>query len=208
MTQILMIYFRQALPTSSAKNKICQNSCHCLSLVRSGFTAEIVQGTRNDKNFNDILCVFRCLCRGGGRHCRQAAQFTNYIQICVIACPLYSQGSQRQLCKGQAMTQILMICFVSCVAPEGAEAGTADKQHKAQIILNLCHCVPLVQGHAMIQILMIYFVSCVAPEGARQALPTSSARNNLYQHVCHWVSLYNGHAITQLSHILCVFRCP
>jgi hypothetical protein len=38
------------------------------------------------------------------------------------------------LYKGHAMTQILMIYFVSCVAPEGAEAGTADRQRKTQIV--------------------------------------------------------------------------
>jgi hypothetical protein len=59
---------------------------------------------------------------------------TNYIEICVIACPLYNQGSQQQVCKEHAMTQILNIEFVSFVAPEGAEAGTADRQRKTQMI--------------------------------------------------------------------------
>jgi hypothetical protein len=84
-----------------------------------------------------IYFVFRCFCRGGGRHCRQAAQKkTKYVKIRVIACPLYDPGSQRQLCKGHAMTQILIIYFVSFVACVGAEAGTADRQSKTQIILK------------------------------------------------------------------------
>jgi hypothetical protein len=44
------------------------------------------------------------------------------------------------LYKGHAITQILIIYIVSFVAPEEAEAGTADKHGMKQIILK---CVPL-----------------------------------------------------------------
>jgi hypothetical protein len=62
------------------------------------------------------------------------------------------------LYKGHAMTEILVIYFVSCLAPEGAEAGTADKQHKTQIMLKFVMARPLYsqgsqrqvcKGHAM-----------------------------------------------------------
>jgi hypothetical protein len=83
-----------------------------------------------------IYFVVRCPERGKGRHCGQAAQYIKYINKCVSACPLYSQGSQEQLCKGHAMTHILIIYFVSCVAPAVAEASTAEKQRKTQTTLR------------------------------------------------------------------------
>jgi hypothetical protein len=91
-------------------------------------------------------------------------------KICVIACPLYSQGSQRQLCKGHALTQILIIYFVSLVAPSGAEEGTADRQCKTQIMLK---CVSL-RVPCTIAALILGVLSCLsavpasAPSGARK----------------------------------------
>jgi hypothetical protein len=136
----------QALRTGSAIHQIYKQMCQCVSLVQSGFTRAIVQGARNDTHLNHILCVLRCPCSRGGKHCRKATQDTNYIKIRVIACSLYSQGSQRQSCEGHAMTQILIIYIVSFVAPEEAKSGSADKQRNIQIILKFASVHVPVQG--------------------------------------------------------------
>ena len=66
--------------------------------------------------------------------------------------PCTVRGSQRQLCKGQAMTQIFMICFVSLVAPEGARQALPTGSARNNLYQHVCHCVSLYKGHAMTQI--------------------------------------------------------
>ena len=59
--------------------------CVIASLVQSGVTTAIMKGTRNDKHLNDILHVLSCPRRDRGKYCRQAAQKTKHVKICVIA---------------------------------------------------------------------------------------------------------------------------
>jgi hypothetical protein len=84
------------------------------------------------------------------------------------------------------MTQILMIYFVSFVAPEGADVGTADRQRKTQTILKAVPLSVPVKGHARTQILILYIVSFVAPEEAEAG---TADRHGMKQIISKFVPL-------------------
>jgi hypothetical protein len=83
--QSLVIYFVSFVAPEAAeagaadkhrKTQIMLNIEMCVIVCplysQGSFTAAVVQETRNATNLNNILCVFRCPWRGGGKHCRQA----------------------------------------------------------------------------------------------------------------------------------------
>jgi len=136
MTQILIIYIVFRCPWRGG-GRNCRQAAQYTNYISmcQGSQRQLCKGHAMTQIFKAYF-VSRCPEWGRGRHCGQSAQYIKYINKCVSACPLYSQDSQEQLCKGHAMTRILIIYFVSFVAPAVAEASTAEKQRKTQTTLR------------------------------------------------------------------------